>query len=113
MNERVHSIATLAYQLAPSVGAEPGEAKKAASLAKADLASGMVGEFPELQGVMGGYYARLAGQTDAVADAIRDHYKPQGPADSVPSAPLTVAVAMADKIDTLSGFFSIGEKPTG
>ncbi len=73
----------------------------------------MVGEFPELQGVMGGYYARLAGQPDAVADAIRDHYKPQGPADTVPTAPVTVAVALAEKLDTLVGFFAIDEKPTG
>eukprot|EP01035_Chromulina_nebulosa_P003537 gene3537-4827_t len=73
----------------------------------------MVGEFPELQGVMGGYYARAFGEPDAIADAIRDHYKPQGPADSVPTAPLTVAVALADKLDTLVGFFAIDEKPTG
>jgi glycyl-tRNA synthetase beta chain len=73
----------------------------------------MVGEFPELQGVMGGYYARAAGHPDAVADAVRDHYKPQGPADTVPTTPLTVAVALADKLDTLVGFFAIDEKPTG
>jgi glycyl-tRNA synthetase beta chain len=73
----------------------------------------MVGEFPELQGVMGGYYARAAGEPDAVADAVRDHYKPQGPADTVPTAPVTVAVALADKLDTLVGFFAIDEKPTG
>ena len=73
----------------------------------------MVGEFPELQGIMGGYYARAFGLDDAVADAIRDHYKPQGPADTVPTAPLTVAVALADKLDTLAGFFAIDEKPTG
>ncbi len=113
MAERVERIAKLAAEIAPLVGADAAEAEKAARLAKADLASGMVGEFPELQGIMGGYYARLAGQPDAIADAIRDHYKPQGPADSVPSAPLTVAIALADKIDTLSGFFSIDEKPTG
>ena len=113
MAERVERIAKLAAEIAPLVGADAAEAEKAARLSKADLASGMVGEFPELQGIMGGYYARLAGQPDAIADAIRDHYKPQGPADSVPSAPLTVAIALADKIDTLSGFFSIDEKPTG
>jgi glycyl-tRNA synthetase beta chain len=113
MAERVDRIATLAREIAPLVGANPDEAEQAARLAKADLASGMVGEFPELQGVMGGYYARLAGQPDAVADAVRDHYKPQGPADTVPTAPLTVAVALADKLDTLVGFFAIDEKPTG
>ena len=113
MAERVERIAKLAAEIAPLVGADAAEAEKAARLAKADLASGMVGEFPELQGIMGGYYARLAGQPDAIADAIRDHYKPQGPSDSVPTAPLTVAIALADKIDTLVGFFVIDEKPTG
>jgi glycyl-tRNA synthetase beta chain len=113
MAERVERIAKLAAEIAPLVGADAAEAEKAARLAKADLASGMVSEFPELQGIMGGYYARLAGMPDATADAIRDHYKPQGPADSVPTAPLTVAVALADKIDTLVGFFAIDEKPTG
>ncbi|WP_395650740.1 glycine--tRNA ligase subunit beta [Brevundimonas sp.] len=111
--ERVDRIAALAREIAPLVGADPAEAEQAARLAKADLASGMVGEFPELQGVMGGYYARAFGQSDAVADAIRDHYKPQGPADTVPTAPLTVAVALADKLDTLVGFFAVDEKPTG
>lgn len=110
--ERVERIAALAREIAPLVGANPDDAEKAARLAKADLASGMVGEFPELQGVMGGYYAR-AGHGDAIADAIRDHYKPQGPGDTVPTAPLTVAVALADKLDTLVGFFAIDEKPTG
>ncbi|CAN5261888.1 glycine--tRNA ligase subunit beta [soil metagenome] len=111
--ERVDRIAALAREIAPLVGADPDEAERAARLAKADLASGMVGEFPELQGVMGGYYARAAGESDAVADAVRDHYKPQGPADSVPTAPVTVAVGLADKLDTLVGFFAIDEKPTG
>ena len=110
--ERVERIAALAREIAPLVGADPDQAERAARLAKADLASGMVGEFPELQGIMGGYYAR-ADHGDAIADAIRDHYKPQGPADSVPTAPLTVAVALADKLDTLVGFFAIDEKPTG
>ncbi len=73
----------------------------------------MVGEFPELQGIMGGYYARAEGLGDAIADAVRDHYKPQGPSDTVPTAPVTVAVALADKLDTLTGFFAIDEKPTG
>jgi glycyl-tRNA synthetase beta chain len=111
--ERVDRIAALAREIAPLVGADPAQAEQAARLSKADLASGMVGEFPELQGIMGGYYARLAGQPDAVADAIRDHYKPQGPGDTVPTAPVTVAVAMAEKLDTLVGFFAINEKPTG
>ncbi|HEV2082434.1 MAG TPA: glycine--tRNA ligase subunit beta [Brevundimonas sp.] len=112
MAERVDRIAALAREIAPLVGADPDQAERAARLAKADLASGMVGEFPELQGIMGGYYAR-AGHGDAVADAIRDHYRPQGPSDAVPTAPLTVAVALSDKLDTLVGFFAIDEKPTG
>ncbi|WP_453976416.1 glycine--tRNA ligase subunit beta [Brevundimonas sp. Marseille-Q4549] len=111
--ERVERIAALAREIAPLVGADADQAETAARLSKADLASGMVGEFPELQGIMGGYYARLAGYSDAVADAVRDHYKPQGPADTVPTAPVTVAVALADKLDTLVGFFAIDEKPTG
>ncbi|ANF53524.1 glycine--tRNA ligase subunit beta [Brevundimonas naejangsanensis] len=111
--ERVDRIAALAREIAPLVGADPAQAEQAARLSKADLASGMVGEFPELQGIMGGYYARLAGQPEAVADAVRDHYKPQGPGDTVPTAPVTVAVAMAEKLDTLVGFFAIDEKPTG
>ena len=177
--ERVERIAALAREIAPLVGADPDQAEAAARIAKADLASAMVGEFPELQGVMGGYYARALasplpldgveegapeasrrrvggwgggtsyqalareasssdrpspsaptdrqpastpsqpspvegeGYRDAIADAVRDHYKPQGPADSVPTAPLTVAVALADKLDTLVGFFAIDEKPTG
>jgi glycyl-tRNA synthetase beta chain len=150
--ERVDRIAALAREIAPLVGADPDEAETAARLAKADLASAMVGEFPELQGVMGGYYARAlasppsnptasasvppegghstpdksppsggrqdakrpeGGASDAIADAVRDHYKPQGPSDAVPTAPLTVALALADKLDTLVGFFAIDEKPTG
>ncbi|MDB5455323.1 MAG: glycine--tRNA ligase subunit beta [Caulobacter sp.] len=113
MAQRVARIAALAREIAPLVGADRDQAEKAARLAKADLASQMVGEFPELQGLMGGYYARAAGLDDAVADAIRDHYKPQGPGDAVPTAPLSVAVALADKLDTLVGFFAIDEKPTG
>ncbi len=111
--ERVDRIAALAREIAPLVGADAAQAEQAARLSKADLASGMVSEFPELQGIMGGYYARLAGYPDAVADAVRDHYKPQGPGDSVPTAPVTVAVAIAEKLDTLVGFFAIDEKPTG
>lgn len=156
--ERVERIAALAREIAPLVGANPDEAEMAAKLSKADLLSGMVSEFPELQGIMGGYYARTAtnfptraslrsavpphkgegeaapdplpplhgegpggeadrgwgrDQRDRIADAVRDHYKPQGPADTVPTAPVTVAVALADKLDTLVGFFAIDEKPTG
>ncbi|MDI1325874.1 MAG: glycine--tRNA ligase subunit beta [Brevundimonas sp.] len=157
--ERVERIAALAREIAPLVGADPDQAEQAARLAKADLSSAMVGEFPELQGVMGGYYVAalkkpfpleggrvgmgvedvapnavsaasttapatsaatpipgpspLQGEGGELADAVRDHYKPQGPADSVPTAPLTVAVALADKLDTLVGFFAIDEKPTG
>lgn len=111
--ERVERIAALAREIAPLVSADADEAETAARLSKADLLSGMVSEFPELQGIMGGYYARLAGHSDAIADAVRDHYKPQGPADTVPTAPVTVAVALADKLDTLVGFFAIDEKPTG
>jgi glycyl-tRNA synthetase beta chain len=156
--ERVERIAALAREIAPLVGADANEAEMAAKLSKADLLSGMVSEFPELQGIMGGYYARTATnfptraslrsavpphegegeaapdplpplhgegpggeadrgwgreQRDRIADAVRDHYKPQGPADTVPTAPVTVAVALADKLDTLVGFFAIDEKPTG
>jgi len=159
MYERVERIVDLAREIAPRVGADPKLAGIAARLAKADLATGMVGEFPELQGVMGGYYARqepFAGlrtrelkeaepdgqedplvvndlvtlaptdtaegrwfqglsrpQIDAVADAVRDHYKPVGPNDTTPAAPVSIAVALADKLDTLVGFFAIDEKPTG
>ncbi|WP_062099487.1 glycine--tRNA ligase subunit beta [Caulobacter sp. CCH5-E12] len=113
MAERVERIVALAGEIAPLVGADVEKAKEAARLAKADLASGMVGEFPELQGLMGGYYAREAGLDPEIAAAIQDHYKPQGPSDAVPTAPLAIAVALADKLDTLVGFFAIDEKPTG
>ncbi|HTK36473.1 MAG TPA: glycine--tRNA ligase subunit beta [Caulobacteraceae bacterium] len=159
MAERVERITVLAQEIAPLVGADPKLAAIAARLAKADLATGMVGEFPELQGIMGGYYARMEpfrhvstaelreaepdgsedplsstdqlqltqtgraggtwyegldrGQVDAVADAVRDHYRPAGPNDAVPTAPASVAVALADKLDTLVGFFAVDEKPTG
>ena len=113
MYERVERIAALARAIAPLVGAEPELSATAARLAKADLGTGMVGEFPELQGVMGGYYARAEGLGDGIADAVRDHYKPQGPADALPTAPMSVTVALADKVDTLTGFFAIDEKPTG
>nr|WP_256437607.1 glycine--tRNA ligase subunit beta [Roseococcus sp. SDR] len=111
--QRVERIAKLAAHLAPMVGADAALAERAARLAKADLASGMVGEFPELQGVMGGYYARLQGEDARVADAIAQHYRPLGPTDEVPREPVAIAVALADKIDQLAGFFIIGEKPTG
>ena len=113
MAERVERIVALAGEIAPLVGADVEKTKEAARLAKADLASQMVGEFPELQGVMGGYYARTFGLDGEIADAVRDHYKPQGPSDAVPNAPVSIAVALADKLDTLVGFFAIDEKPTG
>lgn len=111
--DKVERVAALARELAPSVGADADLAERAARLAKADLVSQMVYEFPELQGVMGRYYALEAGEPAEVADAIRDHYKPQGPSDAVPAAPVSAAVALADKLDTLVGFWAIDEKPTG
>lgn len=113
LGDKVERVAVLACELASEVGADPDLAERAARLAKADLVSEMVGEFPELQGVMGRYYALAAGEPAAVADAIRDHYKPQGPSDSVPTDPVGIAVALADKLDTLVGFWAIDEKPTG
>ncbi|WP_339797795.1 glycine--tRNA ligase subunit beta [uncultured Hyphomonas sp.] len=113
LGDKVERVAALARELAPKVGADPDLAERAARLAKSDLVSEMVGEFPELQGVMGRYYALEAGEPETVADAIRDHYKPQGPSDSVPSDPVGIAVALADKLDTLVGFWAIDEKPTG
>jgi len=113
MYERVQRIEALAREIAPLVGADPELAGQAARLAKADLSTGMVGEFPELQGLMGGYYARAEGLPEMIADAVRDHYKPVGPGDSVPSAPVSLAVAIADKVDTLAGFFAIEDRPTG
>ncbi|WP_134678357.1 glycine--tRNA ligase subunit beta [Paracoccus ravus] len=111
--DRVARIAALAREIAPLVGADPELAEQAAKVAKLDLRSAMVGEFPELQGGMGRHYALEAGLPAAVADAARDHYSPLGPSDDVPSAPVSVAVALADKLDTLTGFWAIGEKPTG
>jgi glycyl-tRNA synthetase beta chain len=111
--DRVRRLKALVAAIAPRVGADPVQAARGAELAKADLVSGMVGEFPELQGVMGRYYALHDGETPAVADAIRDHYAPRGPTEAAPSAPVSVAVALADKLDQLAGFFAIGEKPTG
>lgn len=111
--DRVERIAALAREIAPAVGADPALTEQAAKVAKLDLRSAMVGEFPELQGTMGRYYALEAGLDAAVADAARDHYSPLGPSDAVPSAPVSVAVALADKLDTLTGFWAIDEKPTG
>jgi glycyl-tRNA synthetase beta chain len=111
--DRVERIAALAREIAPLVGAKPDLAAEAARVAKADLQSEMVGEFPELQGLMGRYYAQAAGHDDGVPEACEEHYKPLGPGDAVPSAPVSVAVALADKIDTLTGFWAIDEKPTG
>jgi glycyl-tRNA synthetase beta chain len=140
--DKTERVAALARELAPAVGADPDLAERAARLAKADLVSQMVYEFPELQGVMGRYYHRdsqglyvpspgpgayfptnnnsapqvtgdLARAEIAIADAIRDHYRPQGPSDAVPTAPVSAAVALADKLDTLVGFWAIDEKPTG
>ncbi|NCQ24862.1 MAG: glycine--tRNA ligase subunit beta [Rhodobacteraceae bacterium CG17_big_fil_post_rev_8_21_14_2_50_63_15] len=111
--ERVARIAALAREIAPLVGADADLAAEAARVCKADLQSEMVGEFPELQGLMGRYYAAAAGLPAEVAAACEEHYKPLGPGDAVPSAPVSVAVALADKIDTLTGFWAIDEKPTG
>lgn len=111
--ERIARIAALAREIAPIVGADADEAELAAKVAKADLSSEMVYEFPELQGIMGRYYAKKAGLSDAVADSCRDHYSPLGPSDDVPTDPVSVAVALADKLDTLTGFWAIDEKPTG
>jgi glycyl-tRNA synthetase beta chain len=111
--DKVRRMEALAESLAPSVGADPALANRAALLAKADLSSGLVGEFPELQGVMGSYYARHDGEAPEVVQAIAEHYSPLGPGDRCPTAPVSVAVALADKIDSLVGFFAIDEKPTG
>lgn len=111
--ERVQRIAALAKELAPIVGADPALAERAARLTKADLPTEMVGEFPELQGLMGRKYAELQGENASVAAAIEEHYKPLGPSDRVPTDPVSVAVALADKLDTLVGFWAIDEKPTG
>ncbi|WP_315919243.1 glycine--tRNA ligase subunit beta [Mesorhizobium sp. SP-1A] len=111
--QRVERIRRLAREIAPLVGADPVLAERAALLAKADLQTEVVGEFPELQGLMGRKYAALQGEHPSVAAAIEDHYKPQGPSDRVPADPVAVAVALADKLDTLAGFWAIDEKPTG
>ncbi|WP_425335983.1 glycine--tRNA ligase subunit beta [Sphingomonas kaistensis] len=114
--ERVQRIADLAEWLASEgivPDCDPAQARRAAALSKADLVTGMVGEFPELQGLIGGYLAEAQGETKAVAEAVRDHYKPVGQGDDVPTAPITVAVALADKLDTLRAFFGAGMPPTG
>ena len=111
--DRVVRLKRLADIIAPHVGAPGAMAERAAELAKADLVSGMVAEFPELQGVMGSYYAQHDGEPIEVADAIREHYAPRGPNEAAPSAPVSIAVALADKLDQLVGFFAIGERPTG
>ncbi|MES0861607.1 glycine--tRNA ligase subunit beta [Ruegeria sp. SCPT10] len=111
--ERIDRIAALARELAPVTGADADQAEKAARLAKADLSSEMVYEFPELQGLMGRYYIEAAGEDAAVAAVAQEHYSPLGPSDDVPTAPLSVTVALADKLDTLTGFWAIDEKPTG
>ncbi|MGY9037406.1 MAG: glycine--tRNA ligase subunit beta [Rhodobacterales bacterium] len=111
--ELISRMEALAGELAPMVGADADEARAAARFAKADLSSEMVYEFPELQGLMGSYYAKAAGKSDAIAAAAQDHYAPLGPSDDVPTAPVSIAVALAEKIDKLTGFWAIDEKPTG
>ncbi|UPJ67860.1 glycine--tRNA ligase subunit beta [Bradyrhizobium sp. 191] len=111
--ERIKRIERLAAEIAPLVGADVAKVTRAAHLAKADLLTEVVGEFPEVQGLMGKYYALAQGEDASVAAACEEHYKPQGPADRVPTDPVSVAVALADKIDTLVGFWAIDEKPTG
>ena len=111
--ERIARIERMAAEIAPRVGADIEKSKRAAKLAKADLLTEVVGEFPELQGLMGKYYAQAQGEDGSVAAASEEHYKPQGPNDYVPSDPVSIAVALADKIDTLVGFWAIDEKPTG
>ncbi len=111
--EKVERLEKLSAFIAGKIGADVAAATRAAHLAKADLSSGMVGEFPELQGIMGRYYARHDGESELVANAIRAHYQPLGPSDACPTEPVSVAVALAEKIDTLAGFWSIDEKPTG
>src|SRR4249920_4140666 len=111
--ERIARIFALAGKLAPLVGGDVAKTERAAQLCKADLLTDVVGEFPELQGLMGRYYAEAQDEDEAVAHACEDHYKPKGPDDLVPSDPVSIAVALADKIDTLVGFWKIDEKPTG
>src|SRR5581483_11466424 len=111
--QRIARIEALAAHIAPMVDADVAKAERAAHLCKTDLLTEVVGEFPELQGLMGRYYAEAQNEDEAVAHAIEDHYKPKGPDDMVPADPVAVAVALADKIDMLVGFWAIDEKPTG
>ena len=113
MADKAERVRALARHIAQITGADVGQAERAARLAKADLSTEMVGEFPELQGVVGRYYAENDGEVAAVANAIAEHYAPQGPGDRCPTAPVSVTVALADKFDALVGFFAIDEKPTG
>ncbi|MEE9210292.1 MAG: glycine--tRNA ligase subunit beta, partial [Kiloniellales bacterium] len=114
LDQKIDRVQALAAEIASHIeGADQDRVRSAARLCKADLVTGMVGEFPELQGVMGRYYALADGEHAEVADAIAEHYAPQGPNDACPSAPVSVALALADKIDTLAGFWAIDEKPTG
>jgi len=114
VGDKAKRLAKLAAMIAPHIdGADAGKAEQAAQLAKADLVTGMVGEFPELQGLMGGYYAAHEGFDEVISSAISDHYRPAGPSDHLPQTPTGLAVSLADKIDTLMGFFGIGAKPTG
>jgi len=113
VKDKAERVMALAKELAPLVGADPTQAERAAKLAKCDLVSDMVGEFPELEGIMGCYYARLQKEDDVVSDAVRDQYRPKGPGDKMPRTGVAVAVALADKLDTLVGFWGIDEKPTG
>jgi glycyl-tRNA synthetase beta chain len=112
-HDRVLRLSLVATAVASLIGADISQTQTAATLAKADLTTGMVGEFPELQGVMGGYYALHDGEAPEVAAAIREHYAPRGPSDAVPTTPVAIAVALAEKLEILVGFFGIGEKPTG
>jgi glycyl-tRNA synthetase beta chain len=113
IGDKARRVVTLARDIAPQVGADAALAARAADLAKCDLLSAMVGEFPELQGTMGAYYAAADGEDARVAAAIREHYLPRGAGDALPTDPVSVAVALADKLDTLAGIFGIGQKPSG
>ncbi|NNE40323.1 MAG: glycine--tRNA ligase subunit beta [Marinicaulis sp.] len=113
VGDKARRVSALAKEIAPAIGADPDTTERAGLLAKADLVTAMVGEFPELQGLIGRYYAKVQGEADDIADAIRDHYKPAGQDEDPPTAPVSVAVALADKLDTLTAFWAIDEKPTG
>ena len=114
LRQKAERISNLASELATSIpDCKPRSGRQGRPFGQCDIPSGMVGEFPELQGIMGGYYARHEGLGDVIADAIADHYRPAGPNDFCPDKPVSIAVALADKLDTLVGFFAIGEPPTG